>query len=220
MVGYNIQRGGFLGNIETILAELAAKNFIAAGRKRKVKTKNSRKIKGKDNAQNSKFSISAILINSALKEIKGKSKDDTSDEGLEEDAEGKIIEDERKVVVNGGYGTIKPYAGMSPHIKYTDYDKIWSHLGSFRTYDAQEGAESRNEIALKNGESSREMVSTQTMDKVAKHFKYFVRGQLMGDVGLVPPVGLNVDSKEWEKYRLMSLMSIYQPLIKLMRSMA
>ncbi len=219
MVGYNIQRGGFLGNIETILAELAAKNFIAAGERGGVNTENSRKIKRKDNAQNSKFSISAILINSALKEIKGgikgKSKESASDEGLEEDAEGKIIEDERKIIVNGGYGTINPYAGMSPHIKYTDYNKIWSHLGSFRTYDAQEGAESRNEIALKNGESTREMVSKETIEKAARHFKYFISGDIVSDIGYVPPFGSNIDSKEWEKYRLMTKMSIYLPLLKL-----
>ena len=224
MVGYNIQRGGFLGNIESILAELATKNFIVAREKRGVKKGNSRKIKRKDNVQNSRFSISTILINSALKEIKGKikgkSKENASDEDLEEDTKGKMITDERKIIVNGGYGTINKHYGISPVVKYADYNRIWGHLGAFRTYDAQEGAESRNEIALKNGEGSREMVSTETMDKAAKHFKYFVKGELVGEVGLVPPVGLNIDSKEWEKYRLMSLMSIYQPLIKLMRSMA
>lgn len=219
MVGYNIQQGGFLGNIETILAELAAKNFIAAGGRIGVKTEDSKKINKKDTAQNSKFSISTILINFALKEIKwkikGKSKENISDESLEESTEGEIIKDERKIIVNGGYGTINPYAGMSPHVRYTDYDKIWSHLGSFRTYDAQEGAESRNEIALKNGESTREMVSKETIEKAARHFKYFISGDVISDIGYVPPVGSNIDSKEWEKYRLMTKMSIYLPLLKL-----
>ena len=83
-----------------------------------------------------------------------------------------------------------------------------------------ENNESPNEIAMKNGESSREMVSMETLDKAAKHFKYFVRGEVLGDIGLVPPTGANINSKDWEKYRLMTFMSIYQPLLKLMRSMA
>ena len=207
-----------MGNIESILAELAAKNFIAAGGKRGVKTGNSRKIKRKDNTQNSKFSISTILINSALKEIKweSKGKDNTSEEDFEEDTEGKIIEDERKIIVSGGYGTIKPYAGMSPHIKYTDYDKIWSHLGTFRANSMYENIESSsNDIALKNGESTREMVSKETIEKAARHFKYFISGDVISDIGYVPPVGSNIDSREWEKYRLMTKMSIYLPLLKL-----
>lgn len=201
------------------MAELAAKNFIAAGGRIGVKTEDSRKINKKDTAQNSKFSISTILINSALKEIKweikGKSKKGDLGEGLEEDTEGKIIKDERKIIVNGGYGTINPYAGMSPHIKYTDYDKIWSHLGTFRAHSMYENAESPNEIALKNGESTREMVSKETIEKAARHFKYFISGDVISDIGYVPPVGSNIDSKEWEKYRLMTKMSIYLPLLKL-----
>ena len=78
-----------------------------------------------------------------------------------------------------------------------------------------ENVESGNDIAMKNGESTREMVSTETMEKAAKHFKYFVVGEVLGDVGLVTPFGLNISSKEWEKYRLMSMMSVYRPLLKL-----
>ena len=51
--------------------------------------------------------------------------------------------------------------------------------------------------------------------KAAKHFRYFVSGDVVGDIGYVPPTGLNINSKDWEKYKLMSMMSIYQPLIKL-----
>jgi hypothetical protein len=39
-------------------------------------------------------------------------------------------------------------------------------------------------------------------------------------MGLVPPVGIGVNSKDWEKYRVMSQMSIYKPLIKLKMSTA
>ena len=73
---------------------------------------------------------------------------------------------------------------------------------------------------MNNGESSREMVSYETINKAERYFKYFVMGELMGEVGLVPPVGVGINSKDWEKYRLMTFMSIYRPLLKLMRSVA
>ncbi|MCK4859990.1 MAG: hypothetical protein KAS87_05480 [Candidatus Omnitrophica bacterium] len=197
-----------MSTIRDTLTELITKNFVNIKGGKKTKRK----------AQNPKFSISAILINSAVREVKEQGRDTLKEENLEETTEEQ--EDKNKVIVNGGYGTINKHYGISPVVNYTDYSKIWDHLGSFRTKGAYENAESSNEIAVKNGESTREMVSSEILDKAAKHFKYFVRGELMGEVGLVPPVGLNINSKDWEKYRLMSLMSIYQPLIKLMRSMA
>ncbi len=190
------------------MTELITKNFVNIKGGKKTKRK----------AQNPKFSISAILINSAVREVKEQGRDTLKEENLEETTEEQ--EDKNKVIVNGGYGTINKHYGISPGVKYTDYSKIWGHLGSFRAKGAYENAESSNEIAVKNGESTREMVSSEILDKAAKHFKYFVRGEFVGEVGLVPPVGLNINSKDWEKYRLMSLMSIYQPLIKLMHSMA
>ena len=138
---------------------------------------------------------------------------------MEETAE-EESEDKKEIIVNGGYGTVNKHYGISPSVKYTDYNKIWGHLGSFRAKGMYENDESSNEIAMKNGESTREMVSTETLDKAAKHFKYFVRGEIMGDIGLVPPTGVNIDSKEWEKYLLMMKMSIYQPILKLEARMA
>ena len=79
----------------------------------------------------------------------------------------------------------------------------------------------RNELAREIDikqltESSKEMVSFETVDKAAKHFKYFVVGEIMDSVpGYVPPTGSNINSKDWEKYRVMTMMSIYQPIIAL-----
>jgi hypothetical protein len=42
-------------------------------------------------------------------------------------------------------------------------------------------------------------------------------GEQLTNIGFVPPVGANVNSKDWEKYRVMSQMSIYQPIIALKR---
>ncbi|MFH0867752.1 MAG: hypothetical protein V1831_00400 [Candidatus Woesearchaeota archaeon] len=201
------------------MTELILKNFIEVKQKKganKSSNKDNRKI------QNSNFSISSILINSALDEVKNESKGQTlKEETLEESSEEKIIKDEKNVLVNGGYGTISKHYGISKVNKYTNYDKIWGYLGAFKAYSMHEIAEKSNEIARNNGESSREMVSTETIEKSAKHFKYFVVGEQMSlDVGFVPPFGSNIDSKEWEKYRTMCLMTIYQPLMALKRASA
>ena len=196
------------------MTELIVKNFTEI--KKKINIKKTKNI----NTQNNNLSISAVLISSEIKKIKDENKETKSEENLEEAAEDDT-ENKKKITVNGGYGTVSKHYGISPVVKYTDYNKIWGHLGSFRTYNMYgNNDESPNEIAMQNGESSRQMVSMETIDKAAKHFKYFVRGELMGEVGIIPPVGLNINSKDWEKYRLMTLMSIYQPLIKLMRSVA
>ena len=214
LVGYNIQQGGFLDNIKSTLLELVTQNFI------EIK-KNTKKPKNRNRVmQNSKFSISTILINSEIKKIKNEDKEKKSEEDLEETAD-EESGDKKRVIVNGGYGTINKHYGISPVVKYSDYNKIWGHLGTFRTYNMYgNDSESSNEIAMKNGESSREMVSTETIEKAAKHFKYFVVGEASGDIGFVPPFGSNIDSKEWEKYKLMFQMSIYQPLLKLKWSTA
>ena len=203
-----------MSSINNTLTELIVKNFTEI--KKKINIKKTKNI----NTQNNNLSISAVLISSEIKKIKDENKETKSEENLEEAAEDDT-ENKKKITVNGGYGTVSKHYGISPVVKYTDYNKIWGHLGSFRTYNMYgNNDESPNEIAMQNGESSRQMVSMETIDKAAKHFKYFLRGELMGEVGIIPPVGLNINSKDWEKYRLMTLMSIYQPLIKLMRSVA
>jgi len=197
LIGYNIQRGDFLSRVKHILTELIVRNFIDA-KKKTVKSKNSKVSKKK--ATKDRFSISTIihniLINSRISDLENKEKDT---EDLEQSSNEELEEEND---VQGGYGTIKPYAGMSSYVKYTDYNKLWGHLGTFRTNNMYEKDESSNEIAMKNGESTREMVSTETLEKAAKHFKYFITGDAPGDVGFIPPFGLNVNSKEWEKYKI------------------
>ncbi len=206
-----------MGNIKSTLLELVTHNFSEINKKRRLNKKNNKKTKTKF-IHNSTFSISTILMNSTIRESKNKEKE-SKEEDLEETAE-EEQEDKNKVIVNSGYGTINKHYGMSSVAKYADYNKIWGHLGSFKTYNMHWNNESSNNITIKNGESSREMVSMGTLDKAAKHFKYFVGGELLGEVGLAPPVGSDINSKDWEKYRLMTFMSIYKPLLKLMHSTA
>lgn len=156
-------------------------------------------------------SLTQILINKAVEKVKETPK-------KEKNKEDKIIystKEERPLITNGGYGTVSKVYGAAPVAKYINYDKLFSHLGTFKAKGMYENIEENAIESKKLAESTREMVSTETMEKAAKHFKYFVRGEVMGDIGYVPPVGMGINSKEWEKYRLMSMMSIYKPLIKL-----
>ena len=208
--------GGFLSNIKETLIELITKNFKIKKKKRAGRNKrNLNSVKNK-----SGFSIASIIINSSIQEVKrSKVKVKKDNVNLKDDGE-EIPDGENEVPVSGGYGTIRRGYGISPISKKTDYGKIWGYLGKFRTYNAYNKPESANEIAMQNGESSRQMVSTETIDKVARHLKYFVTGELMGNIGFVPPFGSNISSKEWEKYRLMDMMSIYKPLLKLKLTIA
>lgn len=197
-----------MSGIKGTLTEILITNFFETKKK---------KINQDGKKPNSLFSLSAILINSHIQEVKGKkTKNAKNKDTLEEETKEETkIDNKKEKLVNGGYGTVNKLYRFSPIVKYTDYNKIWGHLGRFITYSMYGDIEGENNITIKDGESSRQMVSTETIEKAAKHFKYFVVGEILGDIGFVPPVGLNIDSKEWEKYRLMSIMSIYQPLLRL-----
>ena len=216
-----ISNGGFVGKIKETLAELILRNFIEVNTpktKKQVKNQFSKRVNKRISGQ--KSSIAEIVQNIAANSI---TTDENTSEGKKENLEitaEEKSEDEEEKPVHGGYGTIKPYAGMSPYVKYADYGKIWGHLGAFRANAYGSAEKTQIQIAIDNGESSREMVSYETINKAERHFKYFVMGDLAGEVGLVPPVGIGIDSKDWEKYRLMTFMSIYRPLLKLMRSVA
>ena len=159
------------------------------------------------------------VISNALKQAKAsrKDKNDKSEIKLEDTAE-EIDDGKGKDRPAGGYGTIKPYVGMSPYVQYADYNRIWKHIGSFTTNGAYGNSFERASLRSSVSESTGILVSMEVVEKAQKHFKYFVRGDIMGDVGYVPPFGAGIDSKDWEKYRMMTQMSIYMPLLKLVRS--
>ena len=203
---------------ETI-ADIIRKCMIELSSNSKHKANN--KPNNKKNPKKDSFLISSITrltINSSIEKLSNKGKK-SKQERI--DKEYKIIKDESDVIVNGGYGTVSGHYGMAPQAKYVNYNSIFSHLGNFKSRSMYEDLNEQFEGIAKNGaESTREMVSSETIEKIAKHFKYFIRGEILGDIGFVPPAGLGVDSKEWEKYRLMSMMSVYQPLVKLKMSIA
>ena len=210
-------RGGFLKK-ETI-ADVIRKCIIELSSNSKHKADN--KPKNKKNSKKDSFLISSITrltINGSIEKLSNKGR---KLKPKSANKKYKIIEDERDAAITGGYGTVSGHYGMAPQAKYVNYNSIFSHLGNFKSRSMYEDLNEQFEGIAKNGaESTREMVSSETIEKIAKHFKYFVRGEILGDIGFVPPVGLGIDSKDWEKYRLMSMMSVYQPLVKLKMSIA
>lgn len=210
--------GGFLNNKKKTLVEFITKNFIEISKKkrtiiakRKI-TKNNHKT-----TLNSGFSISSILKSATIKEIKDKSKKKGSKEKDLEDTTADESDDKKKLNVNGGYGTIKAYSGASPYANYADYGKIWGHVGAFRS---QSMYEKPMDSFFSQSESKNTgiLLDNKVIEKAERHFKYFMAGEVIGDTGYVPPVGINIDSKEWEKYRMMTQMSIYRPLLGLFRA--
>jgi len=214
-----------LDKIKNSLMELITKNFLDSNKnKTKKSIKANKKIKVFSTIVKSspKFSISAFLA-ANIKEAKTDDKKSKEKKDLEEVSEDTSlkVKEKKETIVNGGYGTISKSYGSSQSAKYTDYNKLFSHLGTFKAkgmYD--EFSDFISEIIKGKAETTREMVSAEIMDTAAKHEKYFTVGESLTNVGFVPPVGANVNSKDWEKYRVMSIMSIYQPIIALKRTTA
>ena len=208
-----------ISNMNTTLEKILLELMI-------LNTSNNKKTKKrKANSKTSTSQKSAIpqgisnIISNALKQAKASRKDKKrkNEKKLEDTAE-EIEDGKGKDGPAGGYGTIKPYVGMSPYAQYADYNKIWKHIGSFTTNGAYGNSFEKASLRSSVSESTGILVSMEVIEKAQKHFKYFVRGDVMGDVGYVPPFGAGIDSKDWEKYRMMTQMSIYMPLLKLMRS--
>jgi len=203
-------------NKKRTLIDIVAKNISEINNRTKTKKKNNKKIVKNRFKNNKRFSISSILINQPINEIKSneeeKSEEEKSEETIEEEPE-----DKEETIANGGYGTISKTYGIVPTVKYVNYDKVWGHLGTFRAQNMYEkpmdGVFSQSE-----SKSTGVLVDNRVIEKAERHFKYFVLGDVMGDIGYVPPVGANIDSKDWEKYRLMTQMSIYRPLLALFRA--
>ena len=205
-----------MNNIKSTLIDLVTKNFELNKKRNRIQNNIKRNKKRSIIVSNSKFSISSNIINMAFKEIEDKNKEEKSEEDLEETAE-EESEDKRKLTQNGGYGTIKNYSGISTYVKYTDYSKIWNHIGTFRSQSMYENP-MEGFFPQSDSKSTGILLDNKVIEKAERHFKYFFTGEVIGDVGYVPPVGANINSKDWEKYRMMTQMSIYRPLIALFRA--
>jgi hypothetical protein len=204
--------------MERTLVELILLNFGELKSKKLLGTKSTRRSKT-NTAKISKSTISRIIQNI----LAVSPREQENEEGAEEEHEEPfVIEIQERDAAHGGYGTVKNYSGTSQSVSYVNYDKIWGHLGLFRSYGMFENSQKGELISMSNGESSREMVSERIMDMGARNFKYFgnmninnTSQDMMTITSLVPPPGSGINSKDWEKYTLMMKMSIYQPIIAL-----
>lgn len=213
-----------MSKINETLIELIVKSIVEL--KERKRSKNRTKGHKIPNLKNSIAAGIANVVNNNIKLGKNKKRKENKEESNLEDAADEADVSKEKARP-GGYGTIKPYSGMSPYVQYSDYSKIWSHIGAFKAYSMFGNSEDMTATAMRNGESSREMISERTQTMAARSFKYFARTATMEAhtdyftvTSLVPPTGANIDSKEWEKYALMMKMSVYQPIIRLNARMA
>lgn len=165
-------------------------------------------IKAKPRAQKPKrdmpiSSIVSILIKSAVEKARKEKKEEKP--SVVEDKSYKILKD-NKPEVNGGYGSSSKSYGMSPRASYTDYGKLFSHVGTFRAKQPYENSADHLESLNKAGESSGfQLISTEAMDKVGRYIKYFRPADPRFDFhtsanSLVPMFGMN--SGEWEQVKL------------------
>ena len=206
-----ISNGGLMGKND--IAEIVKRTIDEL----EIKTSKRYKKQKKTKQIKKKTSIISIPTAKLLKELWKDLIEDSKEIKIEEKEEEFDIKDvKEKETISGGYGSAPKSVGYEiSTTNYVNYDKIWGHIGKLQSKSAYQ--ESNVNISISN-ESSREIVSSETIDKAARHIKYFVRGDIIGDIGFIPPSG--IDSQDWEKYRVMSMMSIYRPLLALKRSIA
>ena len=151
-----------------------------------------------DNIQTS--SIINILIKSSIEKAKRERK-----EKKEESKSYRVSEQERPLVVNGGYGTISKDYGSAPHKSYVDYEKLFSYLGKFRSKSPYEDiAEHISSLNKASESSSFVLADRDSMDKVGRYEKY-IKSPVMAmqtiALSLVPIAGLS--SAEWEEIKML-----------------
>lgn len=191
--------------------------MIGIEKKKGFNKKITKKIKiSKINIKKSGYSISSKLVLSLINNIIESNIEKESVEDELENTQKEESENKHNLNVNKGYGTANYTGGMSSNTKYVNYDKIWENIGTFKSKSMYEGP--LDVFSNSKIQSSGILLDNHVVEKAEKHFKYFVAGEVIGDVGYVPPVGANINSSDWEKYRIMTMMSIYKPLLALFRA--
>lgn len=158
-------------------------------------------------------SIVSILIKNAVE----KTKKEKKEMPVEEEKSYKIAKEGRELEINGGYGAVSKNYGMSPRSSYSDYGKMFSHLGTFRAKQPYEDmAEHVGAINKAMDSSSFTLVDSETLQKGGWFVKYCAhpgRFDIYSALGsLVCPIP-SMNSSEWEKFKL--LMMIDKPLYTL-----
>lgn len=163
----------------------------------KLKARKRAKTKPKQHDKIPISSIVGILMRNALEDAKKEAKEEkrTSDEKPY-----RVVKEEKPEAT--GYGTISKSYGTAPQSSYVDYGKLFSYLGRFRSRNAYENFEAPLEQSNSFLEqSSRSLVDFETINKGARHVRYFVpAGTDFNTLSLVPVAGMS--SGEWEQFKL------------------
>ena len=144
-------------------------------------------------------SIINLMIKAALEEAKLSRKEKKEPEKKSYNQ----VKEEPNVA--GGYGAVKSYTSGVVS-SYTDYAKIFSYLGRFRARSAYQSMNDSNSQI--SGDKGFSVASAETMDKAAKHIRYFRQPGREFGVGagafdllsLVPMGGM--DAAEWTEFKL------------------
>lgn len=142
--------------------------------------------------------LSSILRNSNKEEIeKNKAKSDTKTE-----QEAKPIEENEESP--GGYGTSRRGSyGVALSSGYANYEKLYSHMGSFKAkgaYDDLSPAQMANKALDESGKFF--FLDREVIDTGMRQLKYNMAHKISGDISAVPMGGIN--SKDWEMFKLWS----------------
>jgi hypothetical protein len=185
-----------MGNFDIVKLKNAN---VAVPRLKTRKKLNFGKIRRKTRREISTSSIIGMLLKAAS-EKKGK---EGGRKEISSKKHYKIIEEERPLLANAGYGTIsKAYAGpiRSP---YVDYSKIYGYLGGFRSKspfeDFADGTPTQLANRVVEQGNKFYFVDREVIDSGVRNIKYFTAGAVTGEVNTVP-VGIN--SSDWEKFKL------------------
>lgn len=184
------------------LAERVSRDFPKVDFKKasvkvpKLKVRSKKVFKQKKDDKIPISSIVNILIKSAVEKAKRERKEKIA---IGEDKGYAALKDGKSADL-GGYGTVsKGYGGM-PNAPYADYNKLFSYLGRFRAKSAYENIDDAEKSGMTLGSGKSSLVDFETMNKGARHVRYFTPGNELNALSLVPIAGMS--SGEWEQFKL------------------
>ncbi|MDP6648398.1 MAG: hypothetical protein QGH34_03330 [Candidatus Woesearchaeota archaeon] len=186
------------------LPDKIKKNFSKVKIKKttiKVPRLNARRKILKKQLRKNKISTSTIvkiLIKSAIEDAKKE-----KDEKLTTKDDKNYTIPKEKHVNQGGYGTVSKTYGVV-FSSYVSYAKLFSYLGKFKAKNPYQNIEFdnfQNSDRMLLDDNKFNLIEKETMDKGAKHIKYFHPKNVDIDTtSLVPIAGMS--SGEWEQFKL------------------
>lgn len=205
-------------SIKKTLTDKVLKNFSRVKlRKASVKVPRLR-IKRENVSQKKDDSMPvSSIINILIKAAVEKAKKERKEKNLEEDKSYTILKEDRKLIFNGGYGTVSKGYGTAPHTSYVDYGKLFSYLGKFKSQSPYENMAEHVTITNKSLEDKGfTLIGTEAMEKGTFYIRYFNPKGIIDKTSLVPLPGMN--SAEWEQFKMWMRLDTAMYLLKISTS--